>query len=166
EIHYRAVPRRGLYFLAPDAKVTTRPVQVWSQCQDEDARHWFPCQDKPHVKMTTQVSVTVPHGFVALSNGLLVDSSTPGSSRSKWQYHFRLDQPHPSYLVTLVVDKFTVLEAEAPELKGRSEPPQVRYYVPEGREADGLRAFDRTPEMLRLFSELTGVAYPWPSYSQ
>src|SRR5690606_12071343 len=47
EIHYRAVPRRGLYFLAPDAKVTTRPVQVWSQCQDEDARHWFPCQDKP-----------------------------------------------------------------------------------------------------------------------
>lgn len=52
-IRYRAAPKAGLYFLSPDEQVPSRPLQVWSQCQDEDARHWFPCQDKPHAKMTT-----------------------------------------------------------------------------------------------------------------
>ncbi|HLM76622.1 MAG TPA: aminopeptidase, partial [Polyangiaceae bacterium] len=30
-VAYRAVPRRGLYFLAPDEHVQDRPRQVWSQ---------------------------------------------------------------------------------------------------------------------------------------
>jgi aminopeptidase N len=46
-------------FLEPDEHVKDRPRQVWSQCQDEDARHIFPCHDKPHVKQTTS-SVDVP----------------------------------------------------------------------------------------------------------
>ncbi|MBK6533111.1 MAG: hypothetical protein IPF99_27040 [Deltaproteobacteria bacterium] len=46
-VRYRARPRRGLYFLAPDADAPTRPEQVWSQCQDEDARYWFPCTTRP-----------------------------------------------------------------------------------------------------------------------
>jgi len=164
-IHYSAKPRRGLYFLAPDKQVSGRPVQVWSQCQDEDARHWFPCQDKPHVKMTTEMRVEVPHGFVALSNGALIASETPKVARALWRYHFRLDQPHPSYLVTLVVGQFSVLEDKAVTLTGRAPVP-VSYYVPKGREADGWRAFADTPKMIRLFSELTGVAYPWNSYAQ
>lgn len=165
-IHYSAKPRRGLYFLAPDKQVASRPVQVWSQCQDEDARHWFPCQDKPHVKMTTEMRVEVPHGFVALSNGRLVESETPKVARAVWRYHFRLDQPHPSYLVTLVVGQFAILEDKAVTLTGRAAPVPVTYYVPKGREADGWRAFADTPKMIRLFSELTGVAYPWDSYAQ
>src|SRR5690606_18481173 len=76
EVTYTAAPRLGLYFLAPDRQVKDRPRQVWSQCQDEDARHWFPCQDKPHVKMTTELRITVPHGMTALSNGDLIESDT------------------------------------------------------------------------------------------
>jgi len=49
-IDYKATPKRGLYFLAPDEQVKHRPVQAWTQCQDEDARHFIPCVDKPHVK--------------------------------------------------------------------------------------------------------------------
>jgi hypothetical protein len=63
-VTYRATPRRGLYFLAPDEHVKTRPRQVWTQCQDEDARHVFPCHDKPHVKQTTEARVTAPAGLV------------------------------------------------------------------------------------------------------
>ncbi len=166
EVHYRAKPRRGLYFLAPDSKVKSRPVQVWSQCQDEDARHWFPCQDKPHVKMTTEVRVEVPHGFVALSNGELIDRQTPKAPRSKWHYHYRLDKPQPSYLLTLVVGEFSVLEDQGPTLPDRPEPVPVRYFVPKGMEDHGWRAFSETPNMIRLFSGLTGVPYPWGSYSQ
>ena len=44
-------------FSSPTRRSRERPRQVWSQCQDEDARHWFPCLDKPHVKMTTELRV-------------------------------------------------------------------------------------------------------------
>lgn len=165
EIRYRAEPRRGLYFLEPDAKVRDRPVQLWSQCQDEDARHWFPCHDKPHVKMTTELRVKVPASFVALSNGELVHaeaSKKPGGTAS---FHFKLDRPHPSYLVTLVVGKFAIVEDRDAELAdGRRIP--VRYYVPMARKDDVARSFGETPRMLELFSKLTGTPYPFSRYTQ
>ncbi len=164
EVQYRAVPRRGLYFLSPDAEVSDRPEQVWSQCQDEDARHWFPCHDKPHVKMTTELKVRVPTGFVALSNGELVGSQKPKGKGRRWRYHFRLDRPHPSYLVTLVAGRFDVIEDRMARSGEREVP--VAYYVPPGRAKDGRRSFGKTPHMIELFSRLTGVAYPWSRYSQ
>ncbi len=164
EVNYRAVPRRGLYFLSPDAEVTDRPEQVWSQCQDEDARHWFPCHDKPHVKMTTELFVRVPAGFSVLSNGELVSSQRPKGKKSLWRYHFRLDKPHPSYLMTLVAGRFDTIEDRAAHAGKRKVP--VVYYVPPGRKQDGRRSFGRTPHMIELFSKLTGVPYPWSRYSQ
>ncbi|MGC4094234.1 MAG: M1 family aminopeptidase [Polyangiaceae bacterium] len=160
EVSYRAVPRRGLYFLAPDAKVKDRPVQVWSQCQDEDARHWFPCHDKPNVKMTTELRVSVPKGFIALSNGEPVEERGQGNV-----FHFKLDQPHPSYLVTLVVGKFDVVEDRPAVLEDGREI-KVAYYVPSGRRADAKRSFGQTPRMIELFSKVTGVPFPWSRYSQ
>jgi aminopeptidase N len=164
EVKYAAHPRRGLYFIGPDAKLPHKPVQVWSQCQDEDARHWFPCQDKPNVKMTSELAVTVPRGFVALSNGELVDKRRAGGSRER--YHFRLDRPHPSYLVTLVVGKFEVLSASAPSGDPARGDIALAYYVENGRRDDAERTFAETPRMLGLIAELTGVPYPYSRYSQ
>ncbi|MFZ5889881.1 MAG: M1 family aminopeptidase [Myxococcota bacterium] len=161
EVSYRAVPRRGLYFLSPDAKVRDRPVQVWSQCQDEDARYWFPCHDKPHIKMTTELRVTVPKGFVALSNGEPVETGASGGST----FHFKLDKPHPSYLVTLVVGKFEIVEDRPAVLEDGREI-KVVYYVPQGRRGDAKRSFGQTPRMIELFSRTTGVPFPWSRYSQ
>ncbi len=177
-VHYSAQPQRGLYFLAPDAANPGRPTQAWSQCQDEDARYWFPCQDKPHQKMTTEIKVRVPAGMVVLSNGDLVAAHTPPPpkpskakvkpARSKrappWWYHFKLAVPHPSYLVTLVAGQFEQLSDRVQLSDGRAV--ELAYYVPPGKAADGQRAFNQTPNMLRLFSEKTGVPYPFNRYSQ
>lgn len=163
EVDYRAVPLRGLYFLSPDEDVPDRPEQVWSQCQDEDARHWMPCHDKPHVKMTSELRVRAPAGFTVLSNGELNFSDTPQGD-GPWVYHFKLDQPHPSYLMTLVAGRFDTVEDRAAQVGGREVP--VAYLVPPGRKADAKRSFGETPRMIELFSRLTGVDYPWSRYSQ
>lgn len=162
-IVYEATPARGLYFLGPDNDVPDRPEQVWSQCQDEDARHWFPAHDKPHVKMTTELRVVVPAGMTALSNGDLVFRDTPQTGDS-WVYHFKLDQPHPAYLLTLVVGRFDVVADRDARVGDKNV--SVSYLVPPGRRAEAMRSLGETPRMIELFSRLTGVDYPFNSYSQ
>ena len=156
-VEYRVTPRRGLYFLAPDEHVKDRPTQVWSQCQDEDARFWFPCHDKPHVKQTTELRVKVPRGWTALSNGTLRAKT---SERDGDVFHWKQDKPHPSYLVTLVAGTFETLE------DGSVGDVPVTYLVPPGREEDGRRTFAETPGMIRHFAEITGTPFPWDKYAQ
>jgi aminopeptidase N len=160
-VRYRATPRRGLYFIEPDDHYPNKPRQVWSQCQEEDARHVFPCHDSPHVKMTTEIVAHVPNGWFALSNGMLVDSDKPAAG--DFTYRWKMDEPQASYLVTLVAGEFSEM-VDSARADGREVP--VTYLVPGGREADGQRAFAHTPEMLRYFGEVTGVAYPWSKYAQ
>lgn len=151
-VRYRAVPRAGIYFLAPDEHVPGRPSQVWTQCQDEDARHIFPCHDKPHIKQTTELRVTVPSGWYALSNGELL-------SEDDGAFHWKMNEPHPSYLFTLAAGEFTLIEEEVDGIP-------LSYLVPNGREEDGKRTFARTAEMIRHFGAVTGVKYPWNKYAQ
>jgi aminopeptidase N len=160
-VTYRATPRRGLYFLEPDEHYPNRPRQVWSQCQEEDARHWFPCHDSPHLKMTTEIVAHVPNGWFALSNGALVSSSKPKDG--DWTYHWKMSDPHPSYLVTLATGDFSEI-ADNAKVGDREVP--VTYLVPKGREEDARRTFGRTPEIIRHFSDVTGVPYPWNKYAQ
>jgi len=160
-VTYRATPRRGLYFLEPDEHYPNRPRQVWSQCQEEDARHWIPCHDAPDLKMTTEVTARVPNGWYALSNGALASSARP--KVGDFTYHWKMAEPHSSYLVTLVAGEFAEI-SETVKLGNREIP--LAYLVPKGREEDARRTFGRTPEMVRHFSEITGVPYPWNKYAQ
>ncbi len=160
-VSYRATPRLGLYFLEPDARVPDRPVQVWSQCQDEDGKHWFPCQDKPHVKMTYEMRVRVPGNMTVLSGGKMVSKRKVGK---RAEFHFRLDEPTPAYLVTLVAGTFDQWSETVKMPSGRQV--ELRYLVPPGKTADGKRSFEITKEAMLLFSETTGVEYPYESYTQ
>lgn len=168
-VGYQATPRKGLYFLEPDEHVPGRPRQAWTQCQEEDARHVFPCHDKPHVKMTTEARITVPAGFSVLSNGELAGREEDKAAGTD-TFHWRMSDPHPSYLITIVAGEFAVFGdrvtlAAAPGSAVKREVP-LTYLVPKGREEDGRRTFGRTPEMVSYFSELTGVPYPWNKYAQ
>ena len=155
-ITYRATPRRGLYFTAPDEARPDRPVQVWSQCQDQDGRHWFPCQDHPGQRMATSLSVVVPPTWFALSNGVLREKAeVDGGMRFSWVQA----DPHPAYLVTLAAGVFDEQHAETGGLP-------VDYYVPSGRGEQIERSLGRTPEMIQLFSERLSTPFPWDKYAQ
>lgn len=167
EVVYEATPRRGLYFLEPDAHVPQRPRQVWTQCQEEDGRHFFPCHDKPHVKMTTEATIDVPKGFYVLSNGELASRTVQGEREV---FHWKMNDPHPSYLMTIVAGEFDVFgeELALPTGPGARDARTVPldYLVPKGQEASGRLTFARTAAMVSYFGELTGVPYPWNKYAQ
>lgn len=155
-VAYRATPRRGLYFPAPDEARPDRPTQVWSQCQDQDARHWFPCQDHPAQRMTTSLDVVVPRGWFALSNGVLRErEDVEGGTR----FHWKQTAPHPAYLVTLAAGEFDEAHAEIGGLP-------VDYYVPKGKGGLIERSLGRTPQMIRVFAERLDTPFPWAKYAQ
>ena len=157
-ISYEASPRRGLYFIMPDEAYPNKPFQIWSQGQDEDSRHWFPCYDYPNEKATSEVIVTVPGKYFALSNGKLV-SVTEDKQRKTKTYHWKQEIPHVTYLITLAVGEFI-------ELKDSYNGIPVLYYVPPGREEDAKRSFANTPDIMKFFSEKTGIKYPYEKYAQ
>ena len=156
-IAYTGHPRRGFYFNLPDDGYPNRPRQIWTQSQDEDARHWLPCYDFPNQKATTEVIATVPAGWFALSNGVL--EARRENTDGTLVYHWRQTVPHVTYLMTLVAGDYV-------EVPDRLESVPVPYYVPPGQESDARRAFGRTPEMIRFFGEKIGVPYPYEKYAQ
>ncbi|MBI2887197.1 MAG: HEAT repeat domain-containing protein [Chloroflexi bacterium] len=156
-VRYSATPRRGLYFVGPDAAYPDKPAQVWSQGQDEDSRHWFPCHDFPNQKATSEMIVTVPEQLYALSNGVLVESR-PGAAGTR-TFHWRQEVPHSCYLITLAVGDFAEIQESADGVP-------VLYYVQRGREEEARRALGNTPDMIRFFSQKLGVPYPYNKYAQ
>jgi aminopeptidase N len=144
-------PRHGLFFTGNHA---------WTQSQDENARYWFPCLDYPGEKQTTSATIVVPKGQFALSNGALLERRSDGD---RTVYVYRQDVPHSTYLVTLVVGPF--VERDQTMKRAQGDLP-VYYYVLPGREADGERAFGKTPRMIEVFEERLGTPYPYARYSQ
>ena len=159
DVDYEVVhPKLGLHFIKPDRRYPKRPTQVWTQGEDEYARYWFPCHDAPHDRTTTEMIVTVPAEFTAVSNGKLVASSASRARRTS-TFHYRQSIPHATYLVTLAVGRFS-------EIKDHWRSVPVQYFCEKGREEDTRRAFGKTPLMLEFFSKFIGVAYPYAKYAQ
>lgn len=151
-IAYAAKPRKGMYFVAPDTHYPDKRLEVWTQGETTEAKHWFPCIDHPQVKFSSEISVTVPAGFTAISNGKLLRVE----QRSRKQiYRWSESNPHPAYLTSVVVGRYA-------EIKQGS----LQYYVPPERRQDAPRSFDHTPEMFKFFEGYLGTKYPYEKYSQ
>jgi aminopeptidase N len=71
---------------------------VYTMCEPEGARKWFPCWDRPYDKATTDITVKVPSNVKLGSNGRLADSTV--SADSLW-YHWISSDPVSTYLVVL-----------------------------------------------------------------
>ncbi len=158
-IEYEATPQRGLYFIGPDEGYPNKPPQIWTQGEDEDSRYWFPCYDSPNDRFTSEMLITVPSSWWAISNGRL-ESVTDNQGKETKTFHWVQDKPHVTYLMTLCAGEFSRVS------QGEVNGVPVEFYVPLGREEDGQRAFGNTPEMIKLFSILIGLPYPWAKYAQ
>lgn len=158
-IRWHGSPRRGLYFVGPTPAAPTRGWQAWSQGQDEDAHFFLPCHDAPGIKHPWTVTILAPAPYTVVGNGALLDEA-PVDGRPGWRaWRWRVSEPMPAYLFTVVVARLDVHEDPG-------SPVPTRYLVPGGvSPAAVARAFGRTPEMLRFLSERF-VPYPWARYDQ
>lgn len=122
--------------------------------EPESAWWWYPSNDHPLDKATYDVSVAVPDGTQAISNGTLQSTS----SRLGWtRYNWRSNKPQATYLTTLAVGKFDITT-------GTSEGgvPVVNAYSKDLGDNDGAAraSVERTGE---LVDWLSGYFGPYPS---
>ncbi|WP_328379414.1 M1 family metallopeptidase [Streptomyces sp. NBC_01020] len=73
--------------------------------EPESAWWWFPSNDHPLDKATYDVSVSVPDGTQAISNGVL---QSQRSQLGRTTYNWRSNKPQATYLTTLAVGKFDI----------------------------------------------------------
>jgi aminopeptidase N len=157
-IDYRLTePERGVHFVVPDENEPHQAKMAWTHSEPVDARYWFPCFDSPTDRLTSEILVTVPDGYFVLSNGVLASKQDNKDGTRTW--HWVQKQSHVTYLLSVVAGEFEAYQQEWDGIP-------VISYVPKGRLADAARSFEKTPEMVRFFSEKIGYRYPWPKYTQ
>ncbi|WP_411574737.1 M1 family metallopeptidase [Streptomyces fradiae] len=121
--------------------------------QPESAVWWFPSNDHPLDKATFDVSVAVPDGTQAISNGVLQSQS----SRLGWtRYNWRSDKPQATYLATLAVGRFDLTT----DTTANGLPVVNAYSKDLGANAGAARAsIERTAEVAEWLEEVFG---PYP----
>jgi aminopeptidase N len=141
---------KGAYFRA------ARHV-VFTQGETEDNHYWVPTYDFPNDKTTWEFYLWTAKGERALSNGRLAGSRTVGDSV---EWHWVLDKPSSTYLMTAVVGNYTVLQDKA-----WHNVPIGYWTYPDSIDA-AWRGFGKTPAAVDVFSRKTAVPYPWAKYDQ
>jgi aminopeptidase N len=109
---------------------------------------WFPANDNPQDKATFDISVTVPEGLTALSNGVLVSRKT-SHQKTTWSWS-ETDLMAP-YLATATLGRF---DLSISKIDG------VPSYVAVDPTLGGAPALEKLPEIMDLFESIYG-RYPF-----
>ncbi|MEU6507733.1 M1 family metallopeptidase [Streptomyces sp. NPDC046942] len=72
---------------------------------------WYPGNHHPSDKATYDITVTVPQGLQAVSNGVLTGQSTHGGRTT---FHWHTAQPMASYVTTVAIGHFTIARTTGP----------------------------------------------------
>jgi aminopeptidase N len=128
------------------------------------AATWFPANDHPLDAASFDISMTVPAGLEAISNGVLLGSRSSGRWTT-WNWQAR--EPMPTYLAVMAIGQFDVgsyssdgirfWDALDPDLFTMPANPDEPYGPSLGKVATG--SFARQPEIIRW---LSGIAGPYP----
>ena len=148
---------KGLYFINPLGKDTTKPTQIWTQGETEGTSVWIPTIDRPNQKTTQEFYLTVPSKYVSLSNGLLVKQvdNKNGTRLDVW----KMDKPHAPYLFFIGIGDYAIVKDS---YKGK----EVNYYIEKTYEKEARKIYGKTPAMIAYYEKILGVPYPWAKYAQ
>ena len=153
---------KGLYFINPKGEDPNVMPQIWTQGETEASSVWFPTIDAPNVKTTQEMFITVKDKYTTLSNGKFL-GSTKNENGTRTD-HWKQDLPHAPYLFMMTVGEFKVIKDSYTRKNGEKMP--VNYYVEKEWESSAQAIFGETPAMIKYFSELLDLEFPWDKYHQ
>lgn len=124
--------------------------------EPQGARDWWPCKDRPDDKALVEERWTVPSGWIATGNGVLVETASAGVGKKR--YIWRGSHPLTTYLVSIAATDYVSFSDTYPTLAGGTMP--VVYHVYAEDLADAQQSFSPTVEMIEFYAQLFGE-YPF-----
>lgn len=149
---------RGLRFIKPNADNPSKPMQIWSQGETEFNRYWFPSYDSPNDFRTSELRATVDKKYFVVSNGKLM--SKKENSDGTVTFYWKMDVPYSNYLTSIVVGEYAEIK------NGEYQGIPVYAYGYKNEQKEVAATTKNIVDMVKFFSEITGVKYPYPKYSQ
>ncbi len=109
EIAYHGEGSPGDYGLMFDqhGEGRTAPI-IWTNCEPEGARLWFPCYDAPIDKATATLAITASADLIVASNGRMTGVDDHGDTKT---WHFQENYPIATYLVSVNASDFAVIDS-------------------------------------------------------
>jgi len=161
----RPEERQGYYYYQPSWQPGFVLANIgYTMSEPYDARLWMPCYDLPDDKATCDISVTVPQGYVAGSNGRLVAVATQGGLvQFRWQEEY----PIATYLMCITASEYSTFSHFYHKISNSADSVEVKYYCwPEdsaGSSFSAVLAFQKTTLMMERFSRMFGE-FPFEKY--
>lgn len=130
---------------------------VYTDCEPEGARCWYPCKDFPDDKALFEIKGKVPAYVLFGANGTLTDSVSDGKFTT---YTWKEEYPMATYLAVIVASEKYSLKVIEWRNPATDKIIPVRFYT---QKLDEKQRVDlmmtQVPVMLDFFSELFG---PYP----
>ncbi len=128
---------------------------IWTLSEPYGARDWWPCKQGLTDKAdSVDLFISVPAGFTAVANGVLV-AETRGPDQ--WQFHWRHRYPVATYLLGICVTRFSRYDHTVPFGGDTLNVPNFVY--PEDSAMVSTQTAQVVP-MIQLFDTLFGI-YPF-----
>lgn len=148
---------KGLRFFKPTASTPIKRKQIWAMGEAEGNRYWFPCYDAPDDVRTTELRATVDKNLTVISNGDLIE--TKDNNDGTKTFHYKTDKPYPNYLTTIAIGEYVDVQQMYDGI------PFHTYCYPDEKTAAEATT-ERLTDMVKFFVDVTGIKYPYKSYSQ
>lgn len=148
---------KGIRFLAPSSVEKSRQPQIWSMGEPEGNSYWFPCKNDLTDLRTTTIAATVDNPFTFISNGICAakNQNADGTATYTWE----VKTPYANHKTAFVIAQYVNYQQQYKQVGLNN------YCFPQDMEAV-IATTERLPDMMHFFGELTGLDYPYSSYSQ
>ncbi len=157
---------------ASGESVYTEERIAYTMSEPNDARAWMPCNDVPSDKAIATISIKVPEGFTAVSNGMLKEII--GTEDNNLIFVWSDSLPVSTYLMAATASKFVSYSEWYKPNGAEGDSVELSYYVWESdltnEKTDwtvynAKNAFAPTMFMMENFVEKFGT-YPFKKYGQ
>ncbi|ADD44280.1 M1 family metallopeptidase [Stackebrandtia nassauensis] len=122
--------------------------ELWAFQEPHGALTWYPVNDHPSDEAMYDFEVTVPEGYAGVASGTF--EGKKGNT-----YSWSSSDPVASYLTTIAVDKYEMVEMEGP-----GDLPVTAWIPPQYAEWEA--SLKKMPEMIEYLEKLYGP-YPFDS---
>jgi aminopeptidase N len=153
-------PTGGYFYYTPAQ--TTFTTLGYTMSEPYDARRWMPCYDDPSDKADNgcEISITVPVGYLAASNGLLQSRTLNGDGTETFAW--KTSEPIATYLMCSTVSQYAFFTDKFVRAAGDTVP--IWYYVWPSDSAAATSLFSVTPQAMQRYQDFYGVKYPHEKY--